>query len=188
MTQYCIPIQALTREGFQPFGDVIDAEGVEPFETNGGSALRYHRLAVADCNADFGQTLLSIFRVVRTGVPTRLVMMERHPLSSQAFIPLSGQRFIVVVAPAGTRPEVEDLRAFASNGKQGVNYHRAVWHHPLVALDAGDFLVVDRDEQGADFNQDYEESVLIGDVHIKEPAVEAAKCQIRNTPLQEHIQ
>jgi ureidoglycolate lyase len=72
-------------------------------------------------------------------------MMERHPLGSQAFVPLSGKPYLVVVAPAGDPPDVAALRVFLARGDQGVNYAPGVWHHPLLALDAVcDFLVVDR--------------------------------------------
>ena len=61
-------------------------------------------------------------------------MMERHPLASQAFIPMSGKPYLVVVAPAGEPPGVEDLKVFIARGDQGVNYATGVWHHPLLAL------------------------------------------------------
>lgn len=185
MARCFIPVQALSRDGFAPYGDVIDASGPEQFLTNGGDARRFHRLGIADCNADGGETLLSMFRVLRTGVPPRVAMMERHPLSSQAFIPLAGQRFVVIVAPAQCHPAAEMLRAFVTDGRQGVNYHRATWHHPLVALDDGDFLVVDRDGPGPDFNQDYEEVFLSGDVFIDTRAVEAAVSVLSPTSSQE---
>ncbi|MCY1176174.1 Ureidoglycolate lyase [compost metagenome] len=76
-------------------------------------------------------------------------MMERHPLASQAFVPLSGRAYLVVVAPAGPAPQVEDLRVFLARGDQGVNYAPGVWHHPLLALDeVSDFLVIDRGGPG----------------------------------------
>ncbi len=35
------------------------------------------------------------------------------------------------------------MRAFVSDGWQGVNYAKGVWHHPLLALDeVSDFVVV----------------------------------------------
>ena len=72
-------------------------------------------------------------------------MVERHPLGSQAFIPLSRSRMIVVVGPAGDRVDPADLRAFETDGLQGINYHRGTWHMPLIAFETGqEFLVIDR--------------------------------------------
>lgn len=172
VSNYSIPIEPLTRKAFELYGDLIDAKGAEPFGTNCGDALRFHRLGAVDCSAESGQTMLSIFRVLRTGLPTQIAMLERHPLSSQAFVPLAGQRFVIIVAQSGKRPSSENLRAFVSDGHQGVNYHRAIWHHPLIALDAGDFLVVDRDTEGPDFQQDYEEVTLMGDIFVDPREVE----------------
>jgi ureidoglycolate lyase len=72
-------------------------------------------------------------------------MVERHPLGSQAFVPLSPCRMVIVVAPPGEGVDPGDLRAFVTSGRQGINYHRGTWHMPLIAFDAGqEFLVVDR--------------------------------------------
>ena len=77
-------------------------------------------------------------------LPFECKMLERHPLGSQAFIPLNDRPYLVVVAPAGDLDEVE-IRAFVTRGWQGVNYAKGVWHHPLIALDeVSDFIVVDR--------------------------------------------
>ncbi|MFQ5982119.1 MAG: ureidoglycolate lyase, partial [Woeseiaceae bacterium] len=88
--------------------------------------------------------------------PYRFDLVERHPLGSQAFIPLSRFRFFVVVAPPGRSVEPEELRAFVTNGSQGVNYHRGVWHMPMIALEAGqEFLIVDRGGDGANYEEHY---------------------------------
>ena len=71
-------------------------------------------------------------------------MMERHPLGSQAFLPLAGASYLIVVAPAGEFDPAQ-MRAFWTEGWQGVNYAKGVWHHPLLALErVSDFVVVDR--------------------------------------------
>jgi ureidoglycolate lyase len=80
-------------------------------------------------------------------------LMERHPAGSQAFMPLSHFPFIVVVAPAGEDVDIQSIAAFVTNGRQGVNYHRGVWHMPMKAMQAGEeFLVIDR--AGEDQNCD----------------------------------
>jgi len=74
-------------------------------------------------------------------------LMERHPLGSQAFIPLQDRPWLVLVA--GDAHDVASYRAFTATGKQGVNYARNVWHHPLLVLDDDSrFLIVDRKGPG----------------------------------------
>ena len=70
-------------------------------------------------------------------MPLVIRMLERHPLGSQAFIPLLGHPFLVVVAPRRA-PVPGHVRAFRSNGRQGVNYHRGVWHHPVLTIEKRD--------------------------------------------------
>lgn len=152
-----IPTAPLTRAAFAPFGDVVETEGAEHFRYNDGYAVRFHDLARIECAAEGGRPLLSIFRAKPFPLPLRIALMERHPISSQAFVPMGEARFLVVVAEKSTAPDPADLRAFVTDGKQGVNYRPGTWHHPLIALKEGDFLVVDRSGPGEGFTQDYDE-------------------------------
>ena len=95
---------------------------------------------------DEGRVAVSIARCrVATSLPYRFDMVERHPLGSQAFVPLTPCKMVVVVAPPEESVEASELRAFVTNGRQGVNYHRGTWHMPLIAFDAGqEFLIIDR--------------------------------------------
>ncbi|TVT52625.1 MAG: ureidoglycolate lyase [Azoarcus sp. PHD] len=137
--------EPLSREAFAPFGEVIEAsDAVKHFTINAGNTERYHDLANIEPGAD-GRVIVSIFRGQPRALPFRVEMMERHPLASQAFIPMSGKPYLVVVAPAGEAPTAAQLRVFVARGDQGVNYATGVWHHPLLALGGVcDFLVVDR--------------------------------------------
>lgn len=137
--------QALTREAFAPFGDLIEAcDAIRHFPINAGNTERYHDLAQLDPGPD-GRLIVSIFRGQPRTLPFAVTMMERHPLASQAFMPLSGRPYLVVVAPPGAPPEAAGLRLFLARPDQGVNYAPGVWHHPLLALEAvSDFLVLDR--------------------------------------------
>ncbi|MNF49861.1 Ureidoglycolate lyase [compost metagenome] len=139
----------LEREAFAPFGEVIEAsDAAQHFTINAGNTERYHDLANIEPGAG-GRAIVSIFRGQPRQLPFRVEMMERHPLGSQAFVPLSGRPYLVVVAPAGPAPQVGDLRVFLARGDQGVNYAPGVWHHPLLALgEVSDFLVIDRSGPG----------------------------------------
>ncbi|KFK95306.1 MULTISPECIES: ureidoglycolate lyase [unclassified Serratia (in: enterobacteria)] len=136
----------LTPEAFAPYGDVLQTEGSSFFHINDGKTARYHDLAKIEVS-DGHRVLASINRSEPCDMPMQFSVLEKHPLSSQAFIPMNGERFVVIVAEAGKGDEipVNTLRAFITNGRQGVNYHRNVWHHPLFAFgQVTDFFTIDR--------------------------------------------
>ncbi|WP_118182480.1 ureidoglycolate lyase [Paraburkholderia phosphatilytica] len=139
-----LSVEPLTRAAFAPFGDVIELAGARHFPINGGTTERFHDLAKVDVCEAGGRPLINLFRAQPREEPVEIALMERHPLGSQAFLPLDGARYLVVVAPAGEFDPTR-MRAFVSEGWQGVNYAKGAWHHPLLALDrVSDFIVVDR--------------------------------------------
>ena len=140
--------EPLTAADFAPFGTVIETAGVTPVMINEGTTARFHALAAADVAADGGTPILSIFRGTRRPAPIVIRMMERHPLGSQAFMPLAAHDWLVVVAPTNgddSAPDFGSLRCFRAAGSVGVSYARNVWHHPLLVLQPEqDFLIIDR--------------------------------------------
>ncbi|GHB03155.1 ureidoglycolate lyase [Modicisalibacter luteus] len=137
--------QPLTPEAFAPFGDVIDARTADYFPINAGRTRRYHDLAKVETLGDEAHTLISIFVSQPVEVPLTLEFLERHPQGSQAFMPLHEERFLIVVAPPGDTIDPTDVRAFITDGRQGVNYRAGTWHAIQSVLDReGEFLVVDR--------------------------------------------
>lgn len=141
--------EPLTKAAFAPFGDVIEIESARHFGINQGFAERYHDLARLDTSATGGEPIVSIFLGEPRPLPIEIKLMERHPIGSQAFYPLQDRDWLVVVAEDPLTPA--HLRAFRATGRQGVNYARNVWHHPLLVLDpASRFLIVDR--KGTDKN------------------------------------
>jgi ureidoglycolate lyase len=161
-------IEPLTKEAFAPFGDVIETDGSDHFMINNGSTMRFHRLATVETAMPDDKAIISIFRTQAQGMPLTVSMLERHPLGSQAFIPLLGNPFLVVVAPVSDVPEPELTRAFITNGRQGVNYRRGVWHHPVLTLEQrDDFLVVDRSGSGNNCDEHFfeERQKMILDPH-----------------------
>lgn len=141
-----LPAQPLTAEAFAPFGQIIECAGRAGYAINEGSSQRFTDLAQLETDAE-GRLALSIFRADARQAPYELHCLEAHPLGSQAFVPLNGQAFLIVVSttrPDPSQPDNGSLRTFVSNGRQGINFRRGAWHHPLLALTPGDFLVADR--------------------------------------------
>ena len=143
-----VEINPLTKGAFAPFGDVIEADPATVKMINGGTTERFHGLARAEAFGEGASVIINIFRGQPRRFPYTVDMMERHPLGSQSFSPLSVRPFLVIVAEDNDgrpgRPQV-----FIAQGHQGVNYRANVWHHPLMSLgEVSDFLVVDRAGEG----------------------------------------
>ena len=148
MARHITPVP-LTREEFAPFGEVLETDGAEQRTINAGSTVRFHDLARVDVAALGGYPLLNLFRAQPLPLPLTVRIMEQHPLGSQAFIPVDHAPFLVVVAPGTDAPRLAELCAFVTDGRQGVNYGRGVWHHPVIAMTREtDFVVVDRGGPG----------------------------------------
>ena len=151
MSSVTLKLEPLTREAFAPFGNVIEIDGARHYSINAGAIERYHDLALVDVSGgEPGRALISIAACNQsTSLPYSVPFVERHPLSSQAFIPFDEQPLVVVVALKGESVNPNELKAFISNGKQGINYHRGVWHMPLISLKQGQqLIIVDRGGPG----------------------------------------
>ncbi|MDO9414909.1 ureidoglycolate lyase [Pararhizobium sp.] len=143
-----LPIRPLTKEAFAPFGSVIEADPASMRLINGGTTERFHGLAAPEAVGEGARVILNLFRGQPRSFPYTLTMMERHPLGSQSFSPLQDRPWLVVVSPdEGGRPGRPLV--FMASGRQGINYRRNVWHHPLMSLETVcEFLVADRDGPG----------------------------------------
>lgn len=132
----------LTAEAIAPYGDLLDASGSPDKLINQGKCGRYHDKARLDFSD--GRAGISIFKGEKETLPLPLQMVERHPEGSQAFVPMSADPFLVVVArDEGGVPK--DPKAFLTLPGQAVNFHRGTWHGVLAPLsEPGLFAVVDR--------------------------------------------
>ncbi|MDI7860779.1 ureidoglycolate lyase [Rhizobiaceae bacterium n13] len=148
-----LDIRPLSKSAFAPFGDVIEADPATMRLINGGTTERFHALAAVEAAGEGARAILSIFRGQPRRFPYAVTMMERHPLGSQSFSPLSGRPYLVVVSEdVDGKPGIPHL--FLARPDQGVNYRRNVWHHPLMTLgEASDFLVADRDGPGSNLEE-----------------------------------
>lgn len=135
--------QPLTKQAFAAFGDVVEIDGADAVEINQGFARRFNGLAGIDVNDGDHAGNVSLFDVTPRPFPIEIKLMERHPRGSQLFMPLQDKPWLVLVC--GDPRDLASYRAFTASGRQGVNYARNVWHHPLLVLGEGErFLVVDR--------------------------------------------
>lgn len=153
-TQLCMNMkilkaQPLTAAAFAPFGQVIGLEATTAASAahctiNGGNAVRYDLVPDMQLTAQGGAPMLALFRAQARTFPLNIGEMERHVLGSQTFIPLGTQCFVLVVAAAGSPCRAEALQAFITNGQQGVMLAPGTWHHALLAVEGGDFAVIER--------------------------------------------
>ncbi len=135
----------LTAEAFIPYGEVVDIYSAnKEFSMNYGLATRYYDLAEIDVEG--GKTCISIVKSSAVLFPFTVEKMEYHPLGSQLFYPLCESPFLILVSTPAEMLDTTKLELFISDGKQGVNYHKGIWHHYLLPINDGvnQFIVVDR--------------------------------------------
>lgn len=143
-----LTIEPLTAESFAPFGQVIEREGAHHYPINSGMTERFHDLAKVELGGVHARPLISIFRGRPYALPLSLSLVERHPLGSQAFYPISAASWLVIVAEDDSGTPAR-LRAFRPSPGQGVNIAMNTWHGVLTPLEReSEFLVVDRGGDG----------------------------------------
>ena len=138
----------ITKENFSKYGDVITTKDIKPLEINDGYAKRFDGIANLDTSIDGGETTICIFSALKRSFPMKINMMEKHPLGSQAFIPMQETTFLVLVAPKGSKPNINEIESFIVPPHIGVNYNPGIWHFPLISTKDMNFLVVDRKGSG----------------------------------------
>ncbi|KAG6837508.1 hypothetical protein H0H93_008433 [Arthromyces matolae] len=167
-----VAVLPLTPEGFAPFGKVIQGytdlhavpKGTKVTAANAGTARKFHKLSLVESIYPPGAgatTGISVYRCEPCRGSTNdglleLKVLERHPYTNQAFIPMGsntgeaienfGMRYLVVVAQNGknNRPNFDTLRAFVASAAQGIVYDTGIWHQPMTVLDKNmDFACVE---------------------------------------------
>lgn len=140
----------LTAEHFAAYGEVIGLQTATQLSINDGLTTRYHDLATIDIAAENGRALISVFHTAPIPLPHRVRVLERHPLGSQTFIPITTTPFLLLVGDVNRTPLTEnELHLFITNGHQGVNLHKNTWHHhQLVLHHPQHFFVIDRGGDG----------------------------------------
>jgi ureidoglycolate lyase len=153
-----LSLQPLTREGFAPYGSLVagdvlplpahhatgPGEPLAPRPINGGTSLRVETDGGLSLLAEGGAPTLAVFRAQAQALAGPWRTLERHRLGSQTFVPLAGARCVVLVAQGVHAPDPGTLAAFLADGRCGYTLHPGTWHHGLIALEVGDFVVLER--------------------------------------------
>ena len=143
----------INKKNFNKFGQIIDTSKKKYFRINDGYAKRYDNLGKIDTSTKKGKTIVSIFSAKKRRFPMKVDMMEKHPLGSQAFIPMKETSFFAFVAPKGNRPDIKKIQSFLIPKQTGINLNPGIWHFPLISTKNMNFLVVDR--KGKGINNDF---------------------------------
>ena len=144
MTNLIIKPKPITKANFKKFGDIITTADIKPIEINNGYARRYDGIVNLNTKKDNGECTISIFSALKRSFPMKIDMMEKHPLGSQAFIPMKETIFLAFVAPEGNKPDLSKVESFIVPKGIGINYNLGIWHFPLISTEDMNFLVVDR--------------------------------------------
>ena len=144
MPEKIIKPKLITKENFKMFGDMITTTDIKPLEINNGYAKRYDGIVNLNTKKDNGESEISIFSALKRSFPMKVDMIEKHPLGSQAFIPMKETVFLSFVAPEGEKPNLNKIESFIIPKGIGVNYNPGIWHFPLISTEDMNFLVVDR--------------------------------------------
>ena len=141
---HVVRAQLITREEFAPFGWLIDAPDGLGTAINGGSSQRMDGLTELAFDAEAGKPCLAIFKAKARDPAGPWTELERHRLGTQTFVPLNGVRYVVLVALGDAKPDASTLQAFTVSGQQAITLRAGIWHHGLMALSDGDFVVLER--------------------------------------------
>jgi len=138
----------INRSNFATYGDLISTDDINPVDINAGYAKRFDNLADLNTSKDEGKTIVSIFSASKRTFPMTIDMMEKHPLGSQAFIPMKETIFLSFVAPPGNSPDINKIQSFIIPPRTGINYKPGIWHFPLISTEDTNFIVIDRKGKG----------------------------------------
>lgn len=146
-----VTAEPLTPEGFAPFGEVLGMSHAAGRDVNLGTAVRFDHAAHLENARPGARPNLAVFQAAAQSLPFAVTLLERHPFSTQAFLPLRAARWLICAAPslADGMPDIAGLRAFGARGDQGVNLRRAIWHHPILALEEDAVLAMLAWEDGS---------------------------------------
>jgi len=134
----------ISKDNFSKFGQLISTQNIESHSINEETTKSFYDLVNIEIYGDNKECRVNIFKSIKRTFPLEINMLENHPLSSQAFIPLQNTNFIVVVAPVSDKPDLNLVEAFHVSSEVGINFKPKVWHFPLIAVENSNYLTIDK--------------------------------------------
>ena len=137
-------LKEITKENFSIYGQLISTKNVKGEDINTETTKSFFDLADIEILGKNKQCRINFFKTKKRQFPLEINMLENHPFSSQAFIPLQNTFFIVVVAPTSKIPDLNLIEAFKISSEEGINFKPKIWHFPLIAIEESNFLTIDK--------------------------------------------
>ena len=135
-----LQIKKISKNNFSKYGQLISTQNFESQNINEETTKSFYNLVNIEIYGDDKQYRVNIFKSIKRNFPLEINMLENHPLSSQAFIPLQKTNFIVVVAPISIEPDINLIETFLISPEEGINFKPKVWHYPLIATENSNFF------------------------------------------------
>ena len=145
-------IDKITNTNFNEFGDFINPYEKKAEDINTNTTKSYFDLANIEILGEDKKVRLNLFDAKKRKFPLMIDMLEKHPFSSQVFLPLGKNPFFVIVCPSSPKPDLNNLNIFKIENGNGVNFNPDIWHFPLISINDAKFITVDK--KHADNNLD----------------------------------
>ena len=139
-----LQINKISKDNFSKYGLLVSTKDVKSQNINEETTKSFYDLVDIEIYGEDKECRINIFKATKRIFPLEINMLENHPLSSQAFIPLQKTNFIVVVAPVSEKPDINSIEAFQISPEESINFKPKVWHFPLIATENSNFLTIDK--------------------------------------------
>ena len=139
-----LQIKKISKDNFSKYGQLVSTKDIESQNINEETTKSFYDLVNIEIYGDDKKCRVNIFKSIKRNFPLEINMLENHPFSSQAFIPLQKTNFIVVVAPISNEPDINLIETFLISSEEGINFKPKVWHFPLIATENSNFLTIDK--------------------------------------------
>ena len=137
-------VKKISNDNFFEYGDFINPYDKEPEDINTNTTKSYFDLANIEILGENKKARLNLFDAKKRIFPLTINMLEKHPFSSQVFLPLGNNPFFVIVCSPGLKPDLNNLNFFIVENGNGVNFKPMVWHFPLISINDAKFITIDK--------------------------------------------